>query len=96
MNTYENYDDMYNEDEEVNPYDELTDRIINIQKERYGLVQSCIVKIRIDNNIINSLWLTNDSEGLDGEFQDDWYEGEDDIQLLGVLPINEIEVPSNI
>lgn len=56
-----------------------------------------IVTIKADNNIITTILYCSSliGDSINYEFLDDWYEGEENISLVGFFPLSHIEVHSN-
>ena len=84
------------------PYDEVADIIFEKYKD-YGCCFDFVVRLKVKYNSekeyreFNEL-LYDNGDCYSGHrlcWQNDWYEGEQEVELLGCVPVDELEYPYN-
>ena len=89
-------DDMADDSGRQTPYDTLGDYVVNWIREVNGCVEDVIVGIKMKYNHENEYeWLNvifsyNDTKEY-GIWEYDWWEGQQEVYLVGIIPISEIE-----
>lgn len=54
-----------------------------------------IVKLKINGIVSNELMSYNPSYPDETYWNLDWWEGEENIEILGIIPVHKVEVPNN-
>ena len=71
----------------MSPYQDIGRRV-DIYARLYGY-EDFLVTISLNGKIITELLLCNNG---DLEWENDWWEGEDDVKLLGFMPLSHIKI----
>lgn len=85
----------------VNAYNDVIDKAVRPWLEaNKGWPMDCLVKLRISSphqepTETTELWMPDSDACWDGTWLSDWWEGESHIEVLGILPLDDVEVPEN-
>ena len=88
--------------ENEDPYNVIADIILN-KYIKFGYVLDFVVRIRLKYNSETKYREYNELLYNDGQnwlqpnlvWQNDWWEGEQSVELIGCIPIDELEYPYN-
>ena len=69
--------------------------VIAVVQEQASIYGNCLVTLRVDDRITTELLCFNGDYG-GFCFENDWWEGEKEIELLGFVPICNLQIIGNV
>ena len=89
-------DDMAKDSGRQTPYDTLGDYAVNWLREVNGFIEDVVVGIKMKYSHENEYERLNvifsyDNDRDYGIWEYDWWEGQQEVYLVGIIPISEIE-----
>lgn len=73
------------------PYDKIAEILVEWGYQNY--FSTFIVKIKIDGDVLNEIAFSKNAEIV---WENDWWEGERNVELLGFAPIEKIKIENNV
>lgn len=84
-------DDMVKDSGHQTPYDTLGDYVENWLRDVYGCMEDAVVGIKMKYSSESKYVRLNVIYFCDGIWEYDWWEGQQEVYLVGIIPVSEVE-----